>query len=132
MFAPRASHFNYLPRLFRGLFVIFEPDLITKSRLTALFYESGRPRSRYTVGVVVSKHAATAAAGCPSLKTKRINPHTLRYTCAMLLRSKGVDIATIALWLGHESEYLCLYRILEAADRSNGTNFAAATLSQIG
>jgi integrase len=39
----------------------------------------GRPLSRYTVGVVVSKHAATAAAGCPSLKTKQITPHTLRH-----------------------------------------------------
>lgn len=63
----------------------------------------GRPLSRYTVGVVVSKHAAAAAAGCSSLKTKQITPHTLRHTNAMLLRSKGVDIATIALWLGHES-----------------------------
>ena len=27
----------------------------------------------------------------------------LRHTCAMLLRAKNVDIATIALWLGHES-----------------------------
>jgi integrase/recombinase XerD len=64
----------------------------------------GGPLSRFTVGVVVSKHAATAAAaGCSSLKTKQITPHTLRHTNAMLLRSKGVDIATIALWLGHSS-----------------------------
>jgi integrase/recombinase XerD len=63
----------------------------------------GRPLSRYTVGVVVSKHAATAAATCPSLTAKRVTPHTLRHTNAMLLRAKGVDIATIALWLGHES-----------------------------
>jgi site-specific recombinase XerD len=53
--------------------------------------------------VVVTKHAATAAASCPSLTTKRVTPHTLRHTNAMLLRAKGVDIATIALWLGHES-----------------------------
>jgi len=63
----------------------------------------GRPLSRYTVGVVVSKHAAIAAASCPSLTAKRVTPHTLRHTNAMLLRAKGVDIATIALWLGHES-----------------------------
>jgi integrase/recombinase XerD len=63
----------------------------------------GRPLSRYTVGVVVSKHAATAAASCPSLTAKRVTPHVLRHTNAMLLRAKGVDIATIALWLGHES-----------------------------
>jgi site-specific recombinase XerD len=63
----------------------------------------GQPLSRYTIGVVVTKHAATAAASCPSLTTKRVTPHTLRHTNAMLLRAKGVDIATIALWLGHES-----------------------------
>jgi integrase/recombinase XerD len=65
----------------------------------------GRPLSRYTVGVVVSKHAAAAAAGCSSLQAKQITPHTLRHTNAMLLRSKGVDIATIALWLGHASTH---------------------------
>ncbi len=63
----------------------------------------GRPLSRYTVGLLVSKHATTAAARCPSLKAKRVTPHTLRHTNAMLLRAKEVDIATIALWLGHES-----------------------------
>jgi integrase/recombinase XerD len=63
----------------------------------------GRPLSRYTIGVAVTKHAATAAASCPSLTAKRVTPHTLRHTNAMLLRAKGVDIATIALWLGHES-----------------------------
>jgi integrase/recombinase XerD len=63
----------------------------------------GRPLSRYTIGVIVSKHAATAAASCPSLTAKRVTPHTLRHTNAMLLRAKDVDIATIALWLGHES-----------------------------
>ena len=64
----------------------------------------GRPLSRYTVGLLVSKHAATAAAGCPSLNAKRVTPpHVLRHTNAMLLRAKEVDIATIALWLGHES-----------------------------
>jgi integrase/recombinase XerD len=63
----------------------------------------GRALSRYTVGVIVRKHAGTAAASCPSLHAKRVTPHTLRHTNAMLLRAKGIDIATIALWLGHES-----------------------------
>lgn len=63
----------------------------------------GGPLSRYAIGVVVSKHAAAAATGRPSLQAKRTSPHTLRHSNAMLLRAKGVDIATIALWLGHES-----------------------------
>ena len=62
-----------------------------------------QPLSRYTVGVLVSKHAAAATAGCPSREAKRVTPHMLRHTNAMLLRAKDVDIATIALWLGHES-----------------------------
>ena len=63
----------------------------------------GRSLSRYTVGLLVSKHATTAGASCPALKTKHVTPHVLRHTNAMLLRAKEVDIATIALWLGHES-----------------------------
>ena len=53
--------------------------------------------------MVISKHAVTAATTGPSLAAKRVTPHTLRHTNAMLLRAKDVDIATIALWLGHES-----------------------------
>ena len=63
----------------------------------------GQPLSRYTIGAVLARHAGNAAASCPSLTAKRVTPHTLRHTNAMLLRAKGVDIATIALWLGHES-----------------------------
>lgn len=31
----------------------------------------------------------------------QIGPHTLRHTCAMSLLHAGIDIASIALWLGH-------------------------------
>jgi site-specific recombinase XerD len=63
----------------------------------------GRMLSRYTVGAIIGKHSAAAAARCPTLTTKHVTPHTLRHTNAMLLRASGVDIATIALWLGHET-----------------------------
>jgi len=63
----------------------------------------GHALSRYTVGAILTRDVTTAAATCPLLMAKRTTPHTLRHTNAMLLRAKGVDIATIALWLGHES-----------------------------
>ena len=44
-----------------------------------------------------------ASENCPSLKAKRVSPHTLRHTIAMHLLQSGVDITLIAMWLGHES-----------------------------
>jgi site-specific recombinase XerD len=37
------------------------------------------------------------------LAHKAITPHTLRHTTALHLLQAGVDLAVIALWLGHES-----------------------------
>lgn len=52
---------------------------------------------------LVTKHAATAQLRCPSLAAKRVTPHVLRHSAAMVLLGRGVDRAVIALWLGHES-----------------------------
>ena len=63
----------------------------------------GGTLSSRAVEWLVDKHAAAAAAACPSLASKRVTPHVLRHTNAMLLRAEDVDILTIALWLGHET-----------------------------
>jgi site-specific recombinase XerD len=63
----------------------------------------GGPLTPKAVAWLLDKHTTTAARHCPSLASKRITPHALRHTNAMLLRAKKVDIHTIALWLGHES-----------------------------
>lgn len=42
-----------------------------------------------------------AAATCPSLNGRKISPHTLRHTTAMHRLQAGVDVNSIALWLGH-------------------------------
>ena len=62
----------------------------------------GHSLGRDTVRKLVIKHARSAATECPSLAAKKVGVHTLRHTCAMTLLRSGVDLATIALWLGHE------------------------------
>ena len=51
---------------------------------------------------LVAKHVETARASCPSLGSKRITAHNLRHSCAMDLLASGLDVATVAIWLGHE------------------------------
>jgi integrase/recombinase XerD len=52
---------------------------------------------------ILRKHVRTASKTCPSLIKKRISPHKLRHTCAMIaLRATG-DIRKVSLWLGHSS-----------------------------
>lgn len=51
----------------------------------------------------IAKWAAIAEQRCPSLRSKHVTPHTLRHSAAMALHHARVDVATIALWLGHES-----------------------------
>lgn len=63
----------------------------------------GRRMSEDAVERLVAKHVAVARPRCPSLKGKRVTPHTLRHTAAMQLLQRGVDRSVIALWLGHES-----------------------------
>jgi integrase/recombinase XerD len=63
----------------------------------------GRPLSHDAISKLLAKHTSRAGSSYPSLAAKRVTPHVLRHTNAMLLQAQGVDIATIALWLGDES-----------------------------
>ena len=63
----------------------------------------GHTLSRDGVAYILKKYVKLAEQKCPSLRTKRVSPHVLRHTNAVNLLRAGVDQATIALWLGHES-----------------------------
>lgn len=63
----------------------------------------GKPLSRHGVMYLLQRIAQSATVTCPSLHTKTVSPHIVRHTTAMHLLQAGVDIAVIALWLGHES-----------------------------
>lgn len=64
---------------------------------------SGHAMTRCNVAQRLALAVQRAAAEQPSLKTKRVSPHTLRHSTAMHLLQSGVPFNVIALWLGHES-----------------------------
>ena len=74
-----------------------EPDdHVFKNRLN-------QPMTRFGVYEMVTRHAIKLAARMPSIKEKRVSPHTIRHTTATHLLQAGVDINTIRAWLGHVS-----------------------------
>ena len=69
---------------------------------TALFCgPHGQSLSRDALEHRLATHVAAAAITCPNLTAKHVTMHTLRHTAAMNLLAAGVDVAVIALWLGH-------------------------------
>jgi len=63
----------------------------------------GEPLTRDGVALVLDKYVEKAAGSSPSLRKKRITPHTLRHGCAVGLLQAGVDLTVIRDILGHES-----------------------------
>jgi site-specific recombinase XerD len=81
----------------------------------------GQPLSRHGVNYLLHQAVTKAMTSCPRLQNKNVTPHVIRHTTAMPLLQAGIDSATIALWLGHESietTHLSLAADLEAQERA--------------
>ena len=65
--------------------------------------QRGNPLTRFGARLILQHHVKHAAQALPSLKHKRIHPHSLRHSTAVHLLKAGVDLSTIAHWLGHSS-----------------------------
>jgi site-specific recombinase XerD len=63
----------------------------------------GQPMSRWGVAYMLKQHAKTAAQRCPGLLSKKLSPHVLRHTCAMIVLQATQDIRKVSLWLGHSN-----------------------------
>src|SRR5215831_12841406 len=62
----------------------------------------GLPMTRSGFEYILQKHVTTAAQACASLRKKRVSPHVLRHTSAMVVLQATGDIRKVALWLGHD------------------------------
>ena len=69
---------------------------------TELFLNAhGTALTRFGFNYILSKYAAIAAKDCPSLSAKKITPHVLRHSCAMIHLHATNDLRKVSLWLGH-------------------------------
>jgi site-specific recombinase XerD len=87
--------------------------LSTDTTQPILLNRGGRAMSRSGVEQRLQLAVSQAAAHYLSLKDRRVSPHMTRHTTAMHLLQSGVDLAVIALWLGHE-QVATTHQYLEA------------------
>ena len=83
-------------------------DLMQETRLinpdAVVFTNArGQQMTRFGVRYLLRKYVAIASCSVPTLRDKRIHPHSLRHSTAVALLKAGVDFATISQWLGHAS-----------------------------
>lgn len=80
-----------------------ERQLDVRSEALVFINQRGGPLTRFGVRFILAKHVRRTAQHVPRLKTKRLHPHSLRHSTAVHLLKSGVDLTTIAHWLGHAS-----------------------------
>jgi site-specific recombinase XerD len=72
------------------------------ARIPSVFLNAnGEAITRFGIRYIVRRYAAEAAERCPSLKSKKISPHSVRHTTAMHLLQSGNDLSVIKDWMGH-------------------------------
>jgi len=63
----------------------------------------GQPLGAAGVRFKLEHYVQQAAERVPTLKGKRVSPHTFRHTMGVAMVAAGVDITVIRSWLGHVS-----------------------------
>jgi site-specific recombinase XerD len=80
-----------------------ERSIDLRKPVTLFMNHLGTPLTRFGIRYILAKYIRKAAQTHPCLKRKRLHPHSMRHSTAIYLLKSGVDLATIANWLGHVS-----------------------------
>lgn len=83
--------------------LIARPNLPSSQSTPVFLNDRGTQLTRFGVRLILLKYVRIAASNRPSLKQKRLHPHSMRHSTATHLLRSGVDLSTVAHWLGHVS-----------------------------
>ncbi len=78
-----------------------KPKQLQENRL--FLNNRGEGLTRFGIRYIIAKYVDKAVKKKPSLKQKKIGPHTIRHTTAMHLLQGGNELNIVRLWLGHAS-----------------------------
>lgn len=86
----------------------------------------GQQMSRWGFAYVLHKSVTTARKTRPDLLKKRVSPHVLRHSVAMLALDATHDIRKVSLWLGHSSTQTTeVYTRVDPAEKLEAINTLA-------
>jgi integrase/recombinase XerD len=86
----------------------------------------GQQMSRWGFAYVLEKVVKSACKTRPELRKKRISPHVLRHSIAILALEATHDIRKVALWLGHSSTQTTeIYTRVDPAEKLATINMVA-------
>ncbi len=78
-------------------------NLESRSESHLFLNHRGNPLTRFGIRHILARCLRAACAKAPSLRKKRLHPHSVRHSTAVALLKSGVDLSTISHLLGHAS-----------------------------
>lgn len=98
-----------------------EPLVTGRSPQEPVFINCRRQTmTRFGIHSLIRRSVARASQKVPSIKDKKIGPHSIRHTTAVHLLRSGVDINTIRAWLGHVSlDTTNVYAVVDLEMKAN-------------
>jgi len=80
-----------------------ERGLDLRSEARVFLNHRDQPLTRFGIRYILARCLDCASKDVPSLRKKRLHPHSMRHSTAIALLKSGVDLSTISHYLGHAS-----------------------------
>jgi integrase/recombinase XerD len=78
-----------------------QQDLDLRSETRVFLNHRHGPLTRFGIRYILARCLTRASRDVPTLRKKRLHPHSMRHSTAVALLKSGADLSTISHYLGH-------------------------------